>query len=54
MLAQLKRWLKKPGNSNVKLAYLLGYKSATTISNWLARGSVPDYIKPQLKEVLKK
>lgn len=54
MLTQLKRWLNKPNNSNTKLAYLLGYKSGSTISNWITRKSIPEYIKPLLKEILKR
>lgn len=54
MLFKLKQWLKKSGNSNAKLAYLLGYKSGSTISNWLTRKTIPEYIRPQLRTILKK
>lgn len=54
MLKRLKKWLSRPGNSNAKLAYLLNRKSGSTISNWLTRKSIPEYIIPQLKEALKK
>ena len=53
MFKKLERWLKKKGNSKSKLAYLLGYKSSSTISNWITRGSIPEYIEPQLKNILK-
>lgn len=53
MLKKLKAWLKKPGNSKSKLAYLLGYKSSSTITNWLSRKSIPEYMTPQLKEIFK-
>lgn len=54
MIRQLKAWLKKPGNSEAKLAFLLNYKSTSTIRNWLSRKSIPDYIKPQLKQIIEK
>lgn len=54
MFKQLKKWLNKSGNSNAKLAYLLNYKSGSTVSNWIIRKKIPDYIIPQLKEALKK
>lgn len=53
MLKQLKNWLKKPGNSNAKLAYLLGYKSGSTITNWLARKSIPEYRYAELKRIIR-
>lgn len=54
MLRKLRHWLKQDGNSCAKLAYLLNYKSGTTISNWVTRKSIPDYVKPRLKEILEK
>lgn len=53
MIKELKSWLKKPGNSSAKIAYLLGYRTGTTVSNWIYRNSIPEYIKPQLKNLLK-
>ena len=53
MIRRLKAWLKRPENSTAKLAYLLGYKSGSTISNWISRNKIPEFVKPRLKEVLK-
>jgi hypothetical protein len=53
MLRELKRWLKRPGNSNAKLAYLMGYKSGSTIANWVSRKSIPNHVLPQLKRIIK-
>jgi hypothetical protein len=51
MLKRLKSWLKKPENSYSKLASLLGYKSKSTIYNWLVRGYIPRKNYSKLKEV---
>ncbi len=51
MLKRLRAWLKKPGNSYQKLADLLGYKSKSTIYNWVVREQIPRKMYPQLKEV---
>ena len=53
MLSKLKKWLKRPDNSTVKLAYLLGYSSGSTVSNWISRQRVPRHVQKRLKEILK-
>ncbi len=53
MFKKLDKWLKKSGNSSSKLAYLLNYKSSSTIRNWVYRESIPSYVIPQLKKILK-
>jgi len=54
MLKELKAWLKRPGNTHAKLAYLLNYSSGATISNWISRKSIPVYVQPRLKKILKR
>lgn len=54
MINQLKKWLNKPENSTAKLAYLLGYKSGSTISNWIARDSIPGHKTKELTRILSK
>lgn len=34
-------WLKKKGNSEVKLASELGYSTSTAIYQWVKRGRIP-------------
>lgn len=41
LMVKLKKWLKNDGNTQVKLAKKLNYKSGATISQWLARGKIP-------------
>jgi hypothetical protein len=53
MIKQLKAWLKRPGNSQIKIACNLGYKSSHTIRSWLIKGKIPGYIEPRLKDILK-
>jgi len=53
MIKKLTRWLAKNGNSKAKLAYLMGYKSSSTITNWLTRESIPGHAEKQLKTLLK-
>lgn len=54
MLKELKHWLKQDGNSTIKLAYMLNYKTSTTINNWIARKRIPNYMEPILKEIFQK
>lgn len=49
MKRELNRWLKKPGNSESKLAEILGFSSVSAIYNWKKRG-VPKYLQPMLKD----
>ena len=53
-MKELKKWLKKPKRSKVYLAYLMGYRSASTISNWITRGSIPEQAHERLEKALKK
>lgn len=47
-------WLKKDGNSIVKLAAIIGYKSSTTISKWFSRGAIPEHMRSVVVAALKK
>lgn len=40
-LSKLESWLKVPGNTKAKLAYLLGYKTSNAISVWISRQKIP-------------
>jgi hypothetical protein len=40
-ISDLKKWLKKPGNTKAKLAYLLQYETTQTIEKWILRGQIP-------------
>ena len=51
MLKRLQKWLKRPENTYARLANLMGYKSRSTIYNWLYRGRIPRELYPKLKEV---
>ncbi len=53
MIRRLKAWLKKSGNTYAKLAELLGFKSRSTVANWIARNEVPVKHRKRVKEVLK-
>lgn len=46
----LNDWLKQKGNTKAKLAKKLGYKTHTTINNWIKRKSIPSY---RLNDILK-
>lgn len=49
----IQRWLTRPGNSQARLAAMLGYKSSTTISKWIERGTIPQYMHAPLRAALK-
>jgi len=44
IVGALKRWLSKPGNTQAGLAAALGYRSSTTVAQWIKRGRIPDYM----------
>jgi hypothetical protein len=52
-LMAIKKWLKKEGNSEAKLAYALGYTSSTAITMWFKRNNIPNYMKERVKELIK-
>lgn len=52
-LVKIKKWLKKEGNTEAKLAYALGYTSSTAITMWFKRNSIPSYMKQRVKELIK-
>ena len=51
-LKKLKKWLKLPGNSKAKLAYLLEYETSTAISQWIVRNHIPKYQQAQVLEII--
>lgn len=52
LVTKIKKWLKYPGNTKIELAYKLGYKSSSAISNWISRGNVPTYMHQRVEEIL--
>ena len=54
MIIELKKWLKKPGNTKVKLASYLGLGVTNTIDNWLFKNEVPWKHREKLQRVLDK
>ena len=53
-LTAVKKWLKKEGNTEAKLAYALGYTSSVAIKMWFKRKNVPSYMRVRTMEVIKK
>jgi len=52
ILEKIEKWLKKKGNSKAELSRHLGYRTATTITNWITRGRVPMYRSVEIVEAL--
>ncbi len=52
LVKQLKRWLKKPGNSYARVAVLLGYEDSASIRQWIRRNSIPRYQKERVKQII--
>ena len=52
LLKMVKDWLKVPENTEIKLASLLGYRSSATISNWLKRKRIPEYMREPLERII--
>ena len=52
-LNAVKRWLKKEGNTEAKLAYALGYTSSVAITMWFKRENIPTHMKQRVMEVIK-
>lgn len=52
MLKQLEKLIKKHGIA--KITFDLGYRSTTTIRNWLTAGQVPELARVKVKTYLKK
>jgi hypothetical protein len=48
----VQRWLKKPGNTEAKLAGAMGYESSVSVKNWVKRGNVPTYMRDKLSDFL--
>jgi hypothetical protein len=54
LLNELKKWLKKSGNSEAKLAVALGYRDAAPIKQWVRRGRIPTYQQDRVTEIVTK
>lgn len=52
IIKAIKKWLKTKGNTKIELAFRLGYKSSSTINNWINRGSVPEYMLQRVREIV--
>lgn len=51
-IAKLKLWLAIGDNSQVKLAYMLGYRSSIVIDNWIAKKEIPHHRVNQVMEII--
>ena len=51
-IKKLKKWLTIPGNSQTKIAAMLGYQSSMAIYKWLQRGQIPRNRLTQVMEIL--
>lgn len=52
LLNSLKAWLKKPGNSEAKLAVMLGYRDAAPIKAWIRRKRIPVFQTERVSEIV--
>lgn len=53
-IAKLKLWLTIGDNSQVKLAYMLGYRSSVVIDNWIAKEEIPHHRLNQVMEIVER
>lgn len=53
LLESLKIWLTIADNTPAKLAYKMGYRNSSTISNWVKRGEVPFNARKRLEEIIR-
>jgi len=49
----LERWLKIEGNSTAKIAYLLGYRSSSTITKWIKNQTIPLREREKVLDIIK-
>lgn len=54
LLTDLKAWLKEKGNSEARLAVLLGYRDAAPIKQWLRRKRIPVYQQDRVEAIINK
>lgn len=54
LLADLKAWLKIPGNSEARLAVLIGYRDAAPIKQWIRRRRIPVFRIEQVTKIVTK
>jgi hypothetical protein len=53
LLKDLKSWLKREGNSEARLAVMLGYRDAAPIKQWLRRERIPSYQEVRVTQIVK-
>jgi len=53
LLSDLKRWLKKDGNSEARLAAILGYRGSEAVRQWIRRGRIPTYQEMRVTQIVK-
>lgn len=54
LLVELKKWLKREGNSEARLAVALGYKDSAPIRQWLRRQRIPSYQEERVRTIVTK
>jgi hypothetical protein len=52
LLKKMIAWLKKPGNTEAKLAVLLGYRDAAPVKAWVRRKRIPSYRIEQVTQIV--
>lgn len=52
-LLELKKWLKKPGNNEAKLASLIGFKTSFTVRQWILKERIPANREKQVITIIK-
>jgi len=51
-IKMLKKWMKQPGNTAVKMAMELEYTSSTTINKWIERNCIPAHQRTRVLELI--
>ncbi len=52
-ITKLKKWLKQDGNSELKLASILGYESPYTIKSWIKNNRIPSFQETNVLRAIK-
>lgn len=53
-VSKLTAWLKQPGNTQAKLAYLLGYETSNVVTQWIKRERIPKHAEWRVLEIIDK
>lgn len=51
-IRDLSKWLKS--YPATKMAYLLGYKNSHSVTQWVTKGDIPDYMVGRVREIIQK